>query len=282
MIYLAYDGSINGDWIAWYAINLAHRDSNRKLHAICVNTDEINIDEIHIKTEQLKKVCADVGVEFTLKLISSSGFGVEGVFNDIAANVTPGPETLLVCGARLQSGNKGYILGSVAEKLLSDKKFSVVAVRVTQPGILGAPRRLLVPVGGKHKGIIIGAELIKRMAKNIERIDLLHVAPAKRQTINQLFNAAARAVASDGWEVMHGLDAEFSRLSGVDKSKIYLNFQTSDNWADEVIISANRHKTHLILMEASVKDLQSRMMYANQIEAVLRNAPCDVAIYRGV
>ncbi|MCK5165927.1 MAG: universal stress protein [Rhodospirillaceae bacterium] len=281
MIYLAYDGSINGDWIAWYAINLAHHDPDRKLCVICVNTDEINPDEIRTKGEQLGKVCADIGVEVTLELIPSSGFGVDGVFNDIVANVTQAPETLLVCGARLQSGNKGYISGSVAEKLLSDKKFSVVAVRVTQPGILGAPRRLLVPVGGKHKGVVIGADLIKRIAKNIERIDLLHVAPAKRQTINQLFNAAARSVTNNGWEEMRGLDVEFSRLSGVDKTKIHINVQTSNDWADEVIISANRHKAHLILMEASIKDLQSRMMYANPIETVLRNAPCDVAIYRG-
>ncbi len=40
MIQLAYDASINGDWVAWYAINLARNAPERTLHVIHIETPE--------------------------------------------------------------------------------------------------------------------------------------------------------------------------------------------------------------------------------------------------
>ncbi len=282
MIHLAYDGSINSDWVAWYALNLARHDPDHLLHIICIDTDEINTSEVQAKGAELERACAQVGVDVAFDIQPSSGSGPNGVFRDLVEHTPSTPDTLLLCGVRLKSGNAGYLSGTVAEKLLSDKNFNVMAVRVTQPGLLGAPRRFLIPVAGDHKGLMMGADILKRFSPNILRINLLRVIMLKRQLFKRLLNNQAKSLSEKGWAAMKGLDDELAQLTGVDGEKIDINVTVSDDWAQEVIISANRHKSHLILMEASRKDLRAKFLYGNPIEVVLRNTPCDVAIYRGV
>ncbi|HEY9164304.1 MAG TPA: universal stress protein, partial [Magnetovibrio sp.] len=85
-----------------------------------------------------------------------------------------------------------------------------------------------------------------------------------------------------GQLMMRGLDDELADMVGIDSWKTDVHVTVSDDWAQDVIIAAGRHKTHLVLMEAARQDLGAGYLYGNAIEVVLRNAPCDVAIYRGV
>ena len=282
MIHLAYDGSINGDWVAWYAVNLARHDPDHHLRVIYVNTDEIRADEVRVKVELLKRECADVGVEMSLDVVASSGPGADRIFHDLKAHVPATPQTLLVCGARLKPGGSGYLTATVSAKLLSDKSFSVMAVRVAQPGLLGAPRRFLVPVAGDLEGYLTAVEILKRFAPDIERIQLLRVMMIKRQLFRRLLNNQAEHLREKGWASLKGLSVELADAIGLDHWKVDANVKVSDDWAQEVIIDANRHKSHLVLMEASWRDLSAAFLYGNPIEGVLRDTPCDVAIYRGV
>lgn len=282
MIHLAYDGSVNGDWVAWYALNLARRDPDLQLRVIYINTDEIKADEVRAKAADLETECVDAGVEMLLDIVPSSGPGADCIFRDLLDQVSATPKTLLVCGARLKAGGSGYLSGTVAEKLLRDKSFSVIAVRVAQPGLLGAPRRFLVPVAGDREGFLMGADILKRFGPDVVRIDLLRVMMIKHRLFRRLLNNQAEKLREKGWASLLGLDAELSALTGVEDWKIDANVVVSDDWAHEVIIAANRHKSGLILMEASQKGLRSQFVYGNPIEVVLRDTPCDVAIYRGV
>lgn len=282
MIYLAYDGSINGDWVAWYAMNLARRTPERQLRVLYIDTGEIDLEEVRAKCAELERACADARVEMALDILESSGPGVNAIFGDIVTNVPAREDTLLVCGARLKPGAVGYLSGTVSEKLLCDKNFKVMAVRVAQPGLLGAPRRFLVPVAGDLEGFLLGADILKRFGSDVARIDLLRVMMIKRQLFRRLLNGQAEQLREKGWTSLVGLEAELAELTGVDEWKIDANVAVSDDWAHEVIIAANRHKSQLILMEASRKNLSATFTYGNPIEVVLRDAPCDVAIYRGV
>lgn len=281
MIHLAYDGSVNGDWVAWYALNLARQDPEHRLRVIYINTDEINADEVRIKVAALESECADEGVEMSLDIVPSSGSNADSIFKDIRDQVPATQGTLLVCGARLKGEGHGYLSGTVAAKLLNDKKFSVIAVRVSQPGLLGAPRRFLVPVAGDREGFLMGADILKRFGPNVMRINLLRVMMIKHQLFRRLLNNQADHLREKGWANLQGLDEELSALVAVENWKVNANVVVSDDWAHEVIIAASRHKSHLILMEASRKDLRSQFVYGNPIEVVLRDAPCDVAVYRG-
>ena len=56
----------------------------------------------------------------------------------------------------------------------------------------------------------------------------------------------------------------------------------SDDVPKEILIAANKTKSRLIYMGASERNLTERLVYGNPIERVLRDATCDVAVYRGI
>ena len=263
-------------------MNLAQSEADRHLRVLYIDTDEVRTDEVREKAEDLGQICADAGVKMTLDIIPSSGRGPNAVFRDIRANVPLSPGTLLVCAARLKPGGSGYLAGTVSEKLLRDKSFAVIAIRVAQPGLLGAPQHFLVPVAGDREGFLMGVEILKRLTPEIWRVHLLRVMMIKHNLFRRLLPDQAEQLRAKGWESLAGLDRELADRVGMDVSTIDTNVVVSDDWAHEVIIAANRHKSHLILMEASWKSLDESLSYGSPVEVVLRDAPCDVAVYRGV
>ncbi|MBF0248774.1 MAG: universal stress protein [Alphaproteobacteria bacterium] len=281
MIHLAYDGSVNGDWVAWYALNLAKSDPELRLRVVSVDAGECSATEVRAKAETLSRACEDAGVTMSLDLVPSAGANSTAVFRALVENVPAGPDTLLVCGARLKEGDRGYLSGTVSEKLLKDKSFPVMAVRVVQPGLLGAPHRFLVPVAGDREGLHMGERILARFGAVVQRVHLLRVMMTRRNMFRRLLNNDVTRLRDKGRELMGGLGDELARVAGIDPWKVDVHVTVSDDWAHDVIIAANRHKAHMILMEASRKDLHRKFLYGNPIEIVLRNAPCDVAIYRG-
>lgn len=282
MIHLAYDGSINGDWVAWYALNLARHDADKSLTVVHVDTGEHANDTVSQKLEDFARECASAGVILHAVTAPCTGHSPAAVFGALHKAVPPGPDSLLVCGARLKPGGAGYISGTVSEKLLSDKAFPVMAVRVVQPGLLGAPSRFLMTVAGDREGFLTGAKILGQFGDDVKRVNLLRVMMIKRQMFRRLDPEQAEALRQKGWTMTKGLEDELAARVGIDAWKIDANVSVSDDWAHEAIIAAGRHKSHLILMEASRHDLGAGYLYGSSIEVVLRDAPCDVAIYRGV
>ncbi len=282
MIHLAYDGSINGDWVAWYAQNLARQENDRTLRVLYINTDEIPAEEVHNKVATMESASSECGVTLKLEIIRSSGPGANAIVRDLLANMPTTPGTLLICGARLHSGTHGHLAGTVSERLLSDHSFDVMAIRVAQPGLLGAPRRFLLPIAGDREGFLTSAEILRRFSPTVSRVHMLRVMMLKRLLFRHLQHQQAEQLRQKGWESMVDLDRQLAELTGIEQALIDSNVVVSDDWAHEVIIAANRHKSHLILMEAAWKNLRRTFQYGNPIEVVLRDAPCDVAIFRGV
>lgn len=282
MIHLAYDGSINGDWVAWYAQNLARQEADRTLRVIYINTDEISAEEVHTKVATMESASSECGVTLKLDIIPSSGPGTGAIFRDLLSNMPTTPGTLLVCGARLNAGTEGYLAGTVSERLLSDRSFDVMTIRVAQPGLLGVPHRFLIPIAGDREGFVTSAEIMRRFAPSVSRVHLLRVMMIKRLLFRRLQHEQVEQLRQKGWESLAEMDEQLATLTGIEQSLIDTNVVVSDDWAHEVIIAANRHKSHLILMEAAWKNLRRTFQYGNPIEVVLRDAPCDVAIFRGV
>jgi len=279
---LAYDGSVNGDWVAWYALNLARHDGDQRLTVIHVAVDPSKTSTIEEKIREFARDCDRAGVLVKSVTVPCAGTSSDCVFKALRGAVPSGPETLLVCGARLKDDAGGYLAGTVSEKLLGDRTFPVMAVRVTQPGLLGAPTRLLMPVAGDRAGFLTGAQILRRFGPQVARVHLLRVMQLKQTLFRRLANNQAEALRDKGRKMMQGLGEELAALVGIDAWKTDTQVTVSDDWAQDVIIAAGRHKTHLILMEAARHDLGVGYLYGNAIEVVLRNAPCDVAIYRGV
>ena len=280
MIHFAYDGSINGDWVFWYALNLARDDADKHLCVVYVDIGAASQDQIQSKVAGFARACAEHGVEMAFVSPPCTGTSAGCVFRALVSAVPA--QSLLVCGARLKAGGQGYLAGTVSEKLLRDKTFAVMAVRVAQPGLLGAPKTFLVPVAGDVEGFLMGADILTRMVEDVQRIHVLRVMQLKRHVFTQLHNNKAERLRAKGWRSLEGLDEQLAKRTGVALSKIHTSVVVSDDWAQAIIIAANRSKTQLILMEAPVKALSGAFLYGNPVEVVLRDTPCDVAIYRGV
>jgi nucleotide-binding universal stress UspA family protein len=48
-----------------------------------------------------------------------------------------------------------------------------------------------------------------------------------------------------------------------------------------VLVEASRLKSQLLLLGASERSLAHRVVHGQVLERILRDAPCDVGIYRG-
>ncbi len=277
MIYLAYDGSINGDWIAGYAVTLAAHDPGRRLGIVHVAAGEFPLDEARAKIERIERQGAAAGVAVDVAMVPSGG----DVFRDLLARIEPGANTVVVCGARARSGGRGYLAGTVSERLLDHRRFDVVAIRVVQPGLLGAPRRFLMPVAGDPRGLATGMRLLGRFAALVDHVHLLHVVMVKRIVFRRLREADAAKLREKGWLYLDGVELELVARAGLAADRIGADVVVSDDWAHETIIAASRHKSQLILMEASRRHLAGGLFHGDPVEVALRDAPCDVAVYRG-
>lgn len=56
----------------------------------------------------------------------------------------------------------------------------------------------------------------------------------------------------------------------------------SDDAAREILVQAGKHRARLICLGASDRTLPGRIVRGDLIERILRVAPADVAVYRGV
>lgn len=48
----------------------------------------------------------------------------------------------------------------------------------------------------------------------------------------------------------------------------------------EILVHAGKLRSRLVCLEASERTLTGRLVYGNPVEEVLRDAPCDIAVYR--
>lgn len=278
MIFLAYDGSINGDWVAWYAINLARNGPDRKLHVVHIETSEIPKENREEGLERLKQECLAADVQAEIAVYRDEG----GVFRSLLRHVHEGADVYLLCGTRARSGKKGYLSGTVSEKLLRDRRFNVIALRVLQPGLLGAPHNVLLPVAGSEEGLETGAEILRLLAPEIRYLQVLRVMMVKHLLFRRLRPEQASRLVHKGEQTLEAVEEVLAAELGLDEDALDSRVVVSDDWAHETVIAANQHKSQLICVEAARHFLTRRFFYGNPLEVVLRDAPCDVAIYRGV
>lgn len=149
MICLAYDGSLNGDWVARYAVRFAAEATERTLHLFHVRDGTIATTALEAKLEHLERECGAQGVELFPQVLALG----RGVLPTLLQALPTDPAAFVVCGTRVRGAGKPLLAGTVAERLLALCAHSVLALRVVQPGLLGAPHDLLLPLSGHPRGI---------------------------------------------------------------------------------------------------------------------------------
>lgn len=275
MVFIAYDGSLNADWVARYAIRFAAHSSERILNLLHVLDGKFPETELERKIEHLRRECQGQGVELSSQLLSLGG----GVFPVLMQTIPAGSESLVICGTRVRSTRKPFLSGTVAEQLLRHGAFPVLAVRVVQPGLLGIPRELLIPLAGHPRGLSAVWPIFRLFLPDLDSVHLLRGMVVSTQRRRRLSAEQHQALRQQGVRYLATvLDELRQRLGEVDfhlDSRIVV----CDDWVREILVHASTLKSRLILLGASERSRWHRALHGDALERVLRGTPCDVGIY---
>ncbi len=276
MIYLAYDGSINGDWVSRYAMRLAGNTPERALNLVHVLDGSMAAPHLEGKVELIETECAERGIAFTARFQRLD----QDVPRSLAEVVPAGPGNLVVCGTRIRSRRLQYLTGTVSEKLLRQHRTHVLAMRVVQPGLLADPGRFLLPLSGHPRGFSSAWPIFRLFLPRAREVYLLRVMKLGSFRLQHLSEQRERSLRRQGAEYLKVVAAELARRCETPGFRLDTRVVISDDWANEVLVHASHFKTRLILLGASERSLPWRLAHGELLERILRGTPCDVGVYR--
>jgi nucleotide-binding universal stress UspA family protein len=279
MFLFAYDGSINGDWVSHYAVQLAAGYHDPTLTAVHVRDGRTKDTMLAEKLQRMRQECERHGVQLVVHLLTPAG---RNPLDAIRSAVPEGPEHYLVCGTRAQGRGRGFLSGTTSEQLLRSGHCNVLAVRVVQPGLLGSPRRLLLPVTERSGGFRSGLPFLRLFGPQVSHLHIVLVARVGRGRFRVLSHEGSERLRSPGQAYCERVEREIVEQLGLGSKVMDAQVVVSDEIPREILIAANKTKSRLIYMGASERNLPQRFLYGSPIEQVLRDATCDVAIYRGI
>jgi len=278
MFLFAYDGSINGDWVSHYAVQLAAAHQDRRLDLIHVRDGRARDAELREKLERLERECERQDVGLLVHLLPPT----PSVSDAIRSVAPAGPESFLICGTRAREGRGGVLKGTTAERLLRSGHCNVLALRVVQPGLLGAPHRLLIPVAQRLGDFRSALPFLRLFGPQVSHLHILSVARVGRGRFRRMSHEATERSRAPGEAHCEHVEREIRERLGLGSKVMDAQVVVSDDVPKEILIAANKTKSRLIYMGASERNLTERLVYGNPIERVLRDATCDVAVYRGI
>ncbi len=276
-IYLAYDGSINGDWIAHYAINFAAFHPTRRLRVLHVETTDISGAALADKFDTLRRIAHHAGVTADIEICPMH----HGAFGGLIEQLPKGKDTVVVCGARVQAGRRGILSGTVSEKLLAARDLTAIALRIVQPGLLGVVRRLLLPVSEPSPDLARARTLLRLVAPSLTDLRLLYVTELSTGRFRALDVTKSGALLHQAQGYLAEIEPQL--IDGIDLSKAHIDAaaRVTDDWAREILVDAGRTRTDLMALEVPATNLQGRLAFGDPVEVILRDTPCDIALLRG-
>ncbi|MCA9179093.1 MAG: universal stress protein [Planctomycetales bacterium] len=278
MFYFAYDGSINGDWVSHYAVQLAAAQVDRQLNLVHVRDGLTQRAELEEKLRRLRGECARAGVEVVPHILDTD----RQVLPAVLARVPGGPEHFLLCGTRARQRQRAILSGTISEQLLRSGHCNVLALRVVQTGLLGLPRRLLLPVAGHPRGFRAGLPFLRLFVPQLSHLHILLVVRVSRWKAWRLSHEATERLRASGRLYCERVEREVGEQLGLGAKIVDAQSVVSDNVPNEIVLAANKTKSRLIYMGASERNLSELLLSGSPIEQVLRDATCDVAVYRGI
>ena len=280
MIYLAYDGSLNGDWVARYAIRMASRSPQKKLVLVHVLDGQIPAERLASKTGNIEAESRTQQVELIRRTCEPVK---KGVFHSLIQTIPEGRDTICVCGTRVRSRKKAYLAGTVSAKLLRHHRFKVLAVRVVQPGMMGNPRNFLMPLAGHPRKFQAALPFFRLLAPDTEKVYLLRIMSVSSLRYHSLSLRHTHSLLRSGRAYIDAVAEEIAET--FQPCPFYLDTRVlvSDDWPKEILMHANHLKVRMILLGASERTLPARFFYYdNALERILEQTPCDVGVYRGL
>jgi len=261
VIVFAYDGSLNGDWVAHYAIRFA---ANAGLPLRVVHVEPKSpVGDLAGRLARIDAEAQRAGVATETEVVRD-GADVPSALLSRSAQGT------LVLGTRARPRNRAFLAETVAARVLDRTRGAVVAVHVVHPGLLGQPGRVLVPFVGADDSDpapwlrLFGAELHAVHVLLVQRVSALGERfGSSTRAARSLEVARARLVALE-----RRVHAALVAPCELDGSAVL-----STDPPHAIRVSALAHRSRLLLLDAGLG--------GGPLEAVLAAAPADVAIKRG-
>jgi nucleotide-binding universal stress UspA family protein len=278
MIYLAYDGSLNGDWISRYAFRLASQTPEKKLHLIHIEDTDPSRGLVKKKILDIEQECRSSGINLGWEILPLE----KSVFHSLLKAIPQGSKNCVVCGTRVRSKRHSYLSGTVSEQLLKQHKFNVMAVRVVQPGLLGNPHDFLIPLAGHPRGFKSGWPIFRLFLPQVATVFLLRCIKISALRSRHLSLQKKRALHKTGFKYLSTVQDEILKEKGTTEFFLDLRVVVNTDWVREILVHASTLKVHMILLGASERTLSQRVMQSDPFERLLRDSPCDVGIYRGI
>ncbi|TKB27386.1 universal stress protein [Desulfopila sp. IMCC35006] len=277
-IILAYDGSINADWVARYAIQSAGTFSGGQLTLLHV------LDGTFTRRRIKEKIAAIV-TEGEQRCVSCQHLIVEqagDVYSTLLQTIPSGEQSYCLCGARIAPRGRGFLTGTVSEKLFRCQRFNVMAIRVVSPGLLGCPSTLLFPLAGHPRGFRTAMPFLQMTAASVKKLYLLRVMTANPIHFRYISATAAQRKIAEGYEYLNRVAGEIRKQTPGVPWRLDSSVILSDDWAKEILIQAGKINASMILLGATERNLTSRFFYGNKLEQILRDTSCDVGIYQSI
>ena len=277
MIILAHDGSLYDDWVARYALRFAAAETDRKLLLLHVRDGQVDEPVAEARFARLAKACEETGVVFHQERLPPG----KSTHRTLRQSIPHDPTALLVCGTRLKPRRQAFLTGSVAEQLLRMHQCPVLALRVVQPGLLGLPHDLLLPLAGHPDGFARLGPILLRLAPQLRKLYFLHALPVNLLAQSHLSPARQTQKLQAGHRYLDQVCAELVEAFGLPTFVIDRRVLIAADPTHQILVEASRLKAQMLLLGASERSLAHRVIHGQGLEQILRETPCDVGIYRG-
>jgi nucleotide-binding universal stress UspA family protein len=276
VLVFAYDGTLNGDWVAHYAVRFAANTAARKLRLVHIADDapESSLDE---RIARIAGECKVLGVVLETELVPHPG----GDVAERLLEIVPERSTL-VSGIRARPRHRAFLAGTVSARLLEAGRFSVVAMRVVHPGVLGQPGSVLLPVAGRPHQSALALPFLRLLGEDLQHLHLLFVREVSGVRLRLMSHEGVEKLLGEGRALVAPIEDELRAGLAPLRFELDSSVAVSDSALTEILVYAGRLRSRMIGLGASRRTPVERVVYGTPIERLLRDAPSDVAIYRTV
>jgi nucleotide-binding universal stress UspA family protein len=140
---------------------------------------------------------------------------------------------------------------------------------------------LLIPVTERPDGFRSGMPFLRLFAPQVTRLHIVLIARVGRRRFLRMSHELSERLLMPGQAYCERIEQEIVEQLGLGSEVMDAKVVVSDQVAREILIEAHRTKSRLVYLGVSERLPAERFLYGDPVEQVLRDASCDVAIYRG-
>ncbi len=270
-ILAAVNEHINSEISARYAMNLA-KVCKAKLYLCFIADKDMSRPDINTAEDAVKRLFI-MAREMDIKVESITETG--NPLKEIEKIVKHEGIDIAFAATRREDIEKRFYAGTFARRLSLKLPCSVALVRVVHIGRLH-PNKLLVPLKGRNGHIKERAYFIAKISEAFgSKVFVFHAT----KPITKFFHGEIHITPIEWEKRLPENIADF--MKHLKRHKIeYEGKLLPGAVARSITIEAASKRHDLIIMGASERSLLRYILKGNPVEAVLREAPCDMIIFK--